>query len=73
MQDRFVDEPERYNRLFNVFSDYCANVTSNVPYEARVSKVRVEVRDILEGHDDLIEGFESFMPKDLEKNEEEAA
>jgi len=72
MQDRFIDEPERYNRLLKVFSDYYANTVPDVPYKARVSKVRVDVRDILQGHDDLVEGFESFMPKDFESKEREA-
>ncbi|KAF3039993.1 hypothetical protein E8E11_006628 [Didymella keratinophila] len=72
VKDRFIDEPERYKRLLKVFSDYYANTVPDAPYEARVSKAKVDVRDILQGHDDLVEGFDSFVPKDFESKEREA-
>lgn len=72
MQNRFADEPERYQRLLQAFSNFYTTTAPDVPYDARVSKIKVEIREILQGHDDLIEGFEGFMPKDLNRNETEA-
>lgn len=63
MQDRFKDNPERYTRFLKIFSEIYGRDAPDVPYEARVSRIRDEVRNSLQGHEDLYERFESFIPE----------
>lgn len=63
-KDRFADEPERYNRFLKTFTDIYGSNAPDEPPETRISMIRAEMRDIFRGNEDLLEGFESFVPED---------
>jgi hypothetical protein len=48
------------------FSNFYANTAPDLLYEARVLKIRAEMRDILQVHDDLVEGLERLGNKENE-------
>jgi hypothetical protein len=61
-KDRLAAQPERYARFLKAFSDIYGAGAPDRSYEERVELMRKKMRDdVLKGHDDLLEGFESFI------------
>lgn len=59
-----AEDPELYNGFLKVFTEIYGISAQDRSYEARLSLIRAEMKDkIFKDYPDLLEGFESFVPK----------